>query len=100
MEVEAQGTDPTGMPETALPPTPPIHDEPTGSPTDPPHSIPDALPQRLRKSGRDREAFQRNVEELRRGCKNTKASKVKGSQMQVSRGLLMRSALPEELVAR
>lgn len=98
MEVEAQGTDPTGMPETALPPAQPIHDEPTESPTDPSHSIPDALPERSRKSGRDREASQRNVEELRRGCKSTKASKVKGLEMQVSRGLLMRSALPEELV--
>ena len=32
MEVEAQGTDPTGMPETALPPAQPIHDESYPSP--------------------------------------------------------------------
>jgi len=51
---------------------------------DPPHSIPEALSQRSHKSGRDREASQRHIEELKRSCKNTKASKVKGSQVQVS----------------
>ena len=87
--------------QMALPLTPHIHDEPAGSlATDPSHNIPEALSQRSRKSGRDREASQRYIEELRRSCKNTKASKVKGSQVQVSRDLLMRSALPEELVAR
>ena len=61
---------------------------------------PETPVQTIRASTRDKEASKRRYNELVLSCRSTKISKAKVMQQQVSRGLLMRSALPEELTAR
>ena len=56
--------------------------------------------QTIRASTRDKEASKRRYNELVLSCRSTKIRKAKVPQSQVSRELLMRSALPEELAAR
>ena len=56
--------------------------------------------QTTRVSTRDKEATKRHNEERDHSCRSTKVCKTRVPQAQVSRGLLMRSALPEELEAR
>ena len=54
----------------------------------------------VRASTRDKDATKRHNEERDHSCRSTKVCKTKVPQAQVTRGLLMRSALPEELEAR
>jgi len=56
--------------------------------------------QTTRASTRDKESTKRHNEERDHSCRSTKVCKTRVPQAQVSRGLLMRSALPEKLVAR
>ena len=103
VKTAAQGTGTTGVPEPVISPPPLAQGEaPETMMTDPPQSEPEALPHRPRRSTRDREASpgQRHTAELKLRCRNPKVSKVKGPSEQVTTGLLMRSALPEEIVAR
>ena len=99
--MEAQGAKVMGVGDQTAASSPPALDEPPEPMrTEPSLSEPVLPVQTTRASTRDKEATKRHNEELIRSCRSTKVCKIKAPQAQVSRGLLMRSALPEELVAR
>jgi len=101
METEAQGADTTEGPDLATSSPPLAQGEPLESLTaDSPLNDSEPLLQCPRTSTRDKEATKRHNVELKLSCRSTNVSKVKVSQVQVSIGLLIRSALPEEIVAR
>jgi len=93
-----------GVDDQAAASSPPALDEPPEPMRTEPYLSDPVLPvQTTRASTRDKEATKRHNEELIHSCRSTKVCKTKVPQAQVSRGLsglLMRSALPEELVAR
>ena len=101
LKTATQGTGTTGVPELVISPPSLAQGEPRETMLiDPLQSESEALLQRPQKSTSDREASQRHIAELDLSCRNPKASKFKGPSEQVTTGLLMRSALPQEIVTR